>query len=189
VIAYLTGQRDTEAARAFVRDTADRVDSRIQLTSDGFKEYRAAVREAFGGYVDFAQLIKEYGRDVSDERRHSPPVCIGATAVSRTGSPDPKHVSTSYVERQNLSLRMGSRRFTRLTNAFSKKFENHCHAVNLHYWWYNWGRKHSTIKTTPAVANGLADKPMTTLDLVRVLEDEERRLGRRVTDYLPADSK
>lgn len=189
VIAYLTGQRDHDTAHAFVWDTADRIDSKIQLTSDGFGEYRAAVEAAFGVYVDFAQLVKEYGRDVNDERRYSPPTCIGAQQVRRIGSPDPDHVSTSYVERQNLSLRMGSRRFTRLTNAFSKSIDNHVHAVNLHYWWYNFGRKHQTIKTTPAVACGLETRALTTLDLVRMMEAEETRLGRRLTGYLPACSK
>ncbi|MBX3321368.1 MAG: DDE-type integrase/transposase/recombinase [Phycisphaeraceae bacterium] len=189
VIAHLTGNRDADTARAFLWDLSDRIDSRVQLTSDGHGLYKDAVKEAFGGNVDFAQLFKEYGRDLEAERRYSPPVCISTTTVRRCGTPDPQHVSTSFVERQNLTIRMQTRRMTRLTNAFSKKIENHIHALDLHFWWYNFARKHNTIKTTPAVANGLADRPLTAIDLVRMLEGEESRLGSRLAGYLPACSK
>jgi len=183
VISYLTGQRESKTAKAFVWDTCDRVDSYIQLTTDGYREYREAVEEAFGKSIDFAQIHKEYGRDVYDDRRYSPPVCVGTTIVKRSGMPDQDHISTSFVERQNLSLRMGSRRFTRLTNAFSKKLENHIHAISLHYWYFNFARKHMTIKTTPAIANGIADRVLTVRDLVDMMEAEEMRRGGRLSDY------
>jgi len=190
VVSYLMGERDADTAQAFVSDLRDRIDSRIQLTSDGFRAYLNAVSQAFGGYVDYAMLIKEYGWDGSPDTRYSQPACVGTIKHAICGMPDKDHVSTSLVERQNLTLRMGSRRFTRLTNAFSKKVENHAHAIALHYFYYNFCRKHQTIKTTPAVAMGVADRQMTILDLVNLIEAEEARLGRRITDYLPAaDSK
>jgi IS1 family transposase len=186
VVSYLMGERDQESARAFVGDVRDRIDSRIQLSSDGFGHYRDAVHRAFGGYVDYAMVIKEFGWDGSPDTRYSPPMCIGIKKKPLCGDPDEKHVSTSLVERQNLTLRMGSRRFTRLTNAFSKKVENHAHAIALHYFYYNFCRKHQTIKTTPAVAMGIADRQTTILDLVKLIEREESRLGSRITNYLPA---
>lgn len=121
-----------------------------------------------------------------DERRYSPAVCKGCKPTRIVGDPEKQHVSTSYVERQSLTLRMGQRRFTRLTNAFSKKLENHAHAVSLHYFHYNLIRKHMTPKTTPAVAAGIANAPMTVADLVRMMKEEERRLGERLTNYLPS---
>jgi IS1 family transposase len=186
VASYLIAERSQEAALDFVSDLRDRIDSRIQLTSDGFSAYREAVADVFGGCVDYAMLIKEYGWDGSMETRYSPPACIGAKKVARCGMPDEKHVSTSLIERQNLTLRMGSRRFTRLTNAFSKKVENHAHAIALHYFYYNFCRKHQTIKTTPAVAMGVADRALTILDLVGMIEKEESRIGGRITEYLPS---
>lgn len=186
VVSYLMGDREAETANIFVADLRDRIDSRIQLTSDGFHAYREAVDRAFGGFVDFAMLVKEYGWDGSPDTRYSPPACIGAHKTAICGNPDIKHVCTSLIERQNLTLRMGSRRFTRLTNAFSKKIENHAHAVALHYFYYNFCRKHQTIKTTPAVAMGVADKAYTIRDLVEMVELEESRRGRRLTDYLPS---
>ena len=186
VMSYFMGERNQEAANAFVGDVRDRIDSRIQLTSDGFNAYREAVERAFYGYVDYAMLVKEYGWDGSPDTRYSPPACVGAHKRSLCGSPEEQHVSTSLIERQNLTLRMGSRRFTRLTNAFSKKIENHAHAIALHYFYYNFCRKHQSIKTTPAVAMGIADRAFSILDLVMMIEREESRLGRRITDYLPA---
>lgn len=188
VISYRVGDRDAENARAFMGDLASRLSRRVQLTSDGLSAYPEAVEAAFGGEVDYAQLIKEYQSDREGEVRYSPPKCTGCKRRPRQGSPTPELISTSYVERQNLSLRMGSRRFTRLTNSFSKKLENHAHAVALHYLWYNFGRKHMTLKTTPAVAAGIASRPMTMLDFVALLEREERIRGGRLTDYLPAAS-
>lgn len=190
VVSYLMGERDAESAQSFVCDVRDRIDSRIQLSSDGFALYRDAVERAFGGFVDFAMVVKEFGWDGAADSRYSPPACIGVHKHSISGNPVEQHVSTSLVERQNLTLRMGSRRFTRLTNAFSKKTENHAHAIALHYFYYNFCRKHQTIKTTPAVAMGVADRQITILELVGMIEREESRLGRRITDYLPAvDSK
>lgn len=188
-ISYLVGLRDTDCANTFVSDVADRLEDRIQLTTDGFKPYIEAVDKAFGGKVDYAMLIKTYGAERPDAARYSPAVCTGCKQQAMAGSPDEEHVSTSYVERQNLTVRMGARRFTRLTNAFSKKFENHEHAIALHYFHYNFIRKHMTLKTTPAVAAGIASKPLTILDLVMMVEAEEAKLGERLSGYLPADSK
>ena len=130
-------------------------------------------------------LVKIYGKDSEEsEKRYSPAVCKGCKKETKVGNPDPGHVSTSYVERQNLTMRMSMRRFTRLTNAFSKKIENHEHAVAIHYFHYNFIRKHLTLKTTPAVAAGIANKPLTVLDLIKMIEEEESRLGGRLTDYL-----
>lgn len=186
VVSYLMGERDPQTAQDFVGDLRDRIDSRIQLISDGFGAYREAVDRAFDGHVDYAMVIKEFGWDGSPDTRYSPAACIGVKKRPLCGAPDEDHVSTSLVERQNLTLRMGSRRFTRLTNAFSKKIENHAHAIALHYFYYNFCRKHQTIKTTPAVAMGIADRRTTLLDLVEMIEAEESRRGGRITDYLPA---
>ena len=129
----------------------------MQLTSDGHGPYLSAVEDVFGADVDFAQLIKLYGTEQT-ETRYSPAKCLGAKPKPITGDPDPKHISTSYIERQNLNVRMGVRRFTRLTNAFSKKLVNHAHAVALFYVWYNWCRRHTTTRVTPAQAAGLTDE-------------------------------
>lgn len=188
-ISYLVGLRDQQDAHIFVTDTARRLSSRVQLTSDGLNAYLAAVDNAFGGNIDYAQLVKSFGNTPEGEKRYSPAVCTGCKKVAQAGEPDPEHISTSYVERQNLTMRMSMRRFTRLTNAFSKKIENHEHAVALHFFHYNFIRKHQTLKTTPAVAAGLANKALTILDLVRMIEEEEGKLGGRLTDYLPAASK
>lgn len=185
VINWLVGGRDSDYARPFLEDLADRLTDRIQLSSDGWQCYRDAVARAFGTDVDYGMLIKKYAHE-RQEARYSPPVCVAARKEPQTGSPDPEHISTSYIERQNLTMRMGMRRFTRLTNGFSKKIENHEHALALHYWHYNFSRKHQTIKTTPAVAAGIADKPYTMLHFVEMMEREEERLGGRLTDYLPS---
>lgn len=157
VLAWYVGDRDAPAAHLFVTDVARRVASRVQLTTDGHRAYLTAVEGAFGADVDYAILVKLYGAEQTGEARYSPPACISATKVRVSGKPDMAHVSTSYVERQNLSMRMGMRRFTRLTNAFSKKLENHAHAVALHFMYYNFARVHQTLKTTPAVAAGVTD--------------------------------
>jgi IS1 family transposase len=190
-ISYLVGLRDGRYATEFVKDIAGRVDTRIQLTSDGHKPYLEAVEEAFQGSVDYAMLIKVYGSDPAPDagRRYSPAVCSGCKQEPKVGSPDPKYINTSYVERQNLTMRMSMRRFTRLTNAFSKKIENHEYAVALHYFHYNFIRKHQTLKTTPAVAAGIVNKAFTVLDLVKLIEEEEKKIGGRLTDYLAASSK
>ncbi len=189
-VSYLVGLRNAYYATEFVRDTAERIDSRIQLTSDGLKVYIQAVEDAFAGQVDYAMLVKAYGNAPQGEHRYSPGICTGCKKAVQAGTPDRKHISTSYVERQNLTMRMSMRRFTRLTNAFSKKVENHEHAVALHFFHYNFIRKHQTLKTTPAVAAGITNKPLTIMELVRMMgEEEERRLGTRISDYLPASSK
>lgn len=185
-VSYLVGLRDGGYATEFVKDVAGRIDSRIQVTSDGHKPYVEAVEAAFQGDVDYAMLVKHYGSDPEGQRRYSPAVCTGCTKNVKAGTPDPDHISTSYVERANLTMRMSMRRFTRLTNGFSKKIENHEHAVALHFFHYNWIRKHQTLKTTPAVAAGIANRPMTLLELVGMIEAEEKKLGGRLTDYLPS---
>ena len=157
VPCWMVGARDANAARDFIEDLASRLANRIQLTTDGLKVYLNAVDKAFGGEVDYVQLVKVYGIDPHGEKRYSPAICTSCESHPVTGNPDPKHINTSYVERQNLSMRMSMRRFTRLTQAFSKKIESHAAAVALYFTWYNFGRVHQTLKTTPAVKAGVAD--------------------------------
>ena len=157
IVTWAVGSRGLESAHPFMQDLANRLRGRIQLTSDGHGPYVAAVEDAFGADVDFAQLVKLYGT-APEETRYSPPKCLGVKVTPVTGDPDPKHINTSYIERQNLNVRMGVRRFTRLTNAFSKKLANHAHADALFYVWYNWCRRHKTLRTTPAQAAGLTDE-------------------------------
>jgi IS1 family transposase len=157
-VSWLVGGRDAEYANAFMDDVASRLARRVQVTTDGNAVYLDAVGGAFpSGGVDFATLIKIYGAAPEGEKRYSPPECIGCRKEAVRGNPDPKHVSTSYVERQNLTMRMHMRRFTRLTNAFSKKVENHAHAVAVHFMWYNFGRIHKALRVTPAMQAGLSD--------------------------------
>jgi IS1 family transposase len=184
-IAYSVADRSAASANAFMADLASRLTRRIQLTTDGYAAYPEAVEGAFGGNVDYAMLVKHYETDRDGAHRYSPPRCTGATIRNMVGQPRAFDVSTSHVERQNLTVRVGSRRLGRLTNAFSKRFAGHVSAVHLHYWHYNFSRKHQTLKTTPAVAAGIASKPMTMLDLVALPENEERVHGGRLTDYLP----
>ncbi len=156
-VSYLVGGRDGWWAKEFMTDCARRVRGRIQITTDGHRVYLDAVEDAFGADVDYAQLQKIYGAVEENETRYSPAVCIGCDMKVISGNPDPKHVSTSFVERQNLTMRMGMRRFTRLTNAFSKKVENHAAMVAIHFLHYNFARIHKTLRITPAMAAGLAD--------------------------------
>lgn len=156
-VSWWVGERDGDTAKAFIEDLAGRLANRVQLTSDGHKPYLEAVEAAFGADIDYAMLVKMYGQTSEGQRRYSPPECIGCQQHTVTGSPDPKHISTSYVERQNLTMRMSMRRFTRLTNAFSKKVQNHQHAVALHFMWYNFGRIHKTLRVTPAMQAGISD--------------------------------
>jgi IS1 family transposase len=158
IVGYLVGGRDSEYAMAFMDDLAARLTSRVQLTSDGHNAYLQAVEGAFGADVDYAMLVKLYGTaPESAKGRYSPAGCIGARKTRIEGNPDPKHVSTSFAERQNLTMQMHMRRFTRLTNAFSKKFENHAHMVALYTVWYNFIKMHKTLRMTPAMAAGVTD--------------------------------
>jgi len=186
VISYRVGNRDVADAYAFASDLANRVARRIQITSDGLAAYTLAIPFAFPRGVDFAQLIKTFAADRRAEARYSPPVVTSVTERVVCGQPNSDEISTSYVERQNLTVRMGSRRFTRLTNAFSKALANHVAAVHLHYFHYNFVRKHLTLKTTPAVAAEVADRPFTMLDLATMIAREENIVGGRITNYLPA---
>lgn len=167
--SWIVGPRDGVTAQIFVNDLAKRLANRIQLTSDGLNVYLAAVEKAFRGHVDYAQLVKLYGDTSEGQRRYSPPECIGCKPQVIDGYPDPAHVSTSYVERQNLTMRMSMRRFTRLTNAFSKKIENHVAMVALHTMFYNYVRIHSTLRTSPAMAAGVTDRLWEIRDLVSLL--------------------
>jgi IS1 family transposase len=159
IISYLLDNRDEEAAHSFMRDLQPRLKHRVQLTTDGYRPYLTAVDDAFGGDVDYAMLVKLYRADraAKAERRYSPAECCGARKVRLAGSPFKKDISTSYVERQNLTMRMNMRRFTRLTNAFSKKVENHMHALSIYFLHYNFGRIHQTLRVTPAMESGLSD--------------------------------
>jgi IS1 family transposase len=157
VPSWLVGSRDAGSAEIFVNDLAGRLANKIQLTTDGNRLYVNAVESAFGPDVDYAMLVKLYGADPEGEKRYSPAKCIGAEKSRMCGNPDMDSVSTSYVERQNLTMRMGMRRFTRLTNGFSKKVENHAYSVALHYMHYNFCRIHKSLRVTPAMAAGVTD--------------------------------
>ncbi|MDP9370806.1 MAG: IS1 family transposase [Chloroflexota bacterium] len=170
VPTWYVGRRTADDATDFMADLTDRLANRVQLTTDGHRAYLTAVAGAFGDEIDYAQLVKIYGVDPESERRYSPPTCIGTDTTVVSGDPDPAHVSTSYVERQNLTMRMSMRRFTRLTNAFSKKVENLMHAVSLHFMYYNFARVHGTLKTTPAMKAGVADHVWTIEDIIGLLD-------------------
>lgn len=156
VIGWMAGARDAGTATAFLQDIEGRLKNRVQLTTDGHKMYLTAVADAFGSGVDFAQLVKVYGNNPEGQTRYSPAQCLGTKRMAIVGAPDQDHVSTSYVERQNLNMRMGMRRFTRLTNAFSKKIENHIHMLAIFHMWYNFARVHQTLRVTPAMEAGLS---------------------------------
>jgi IS1 family transposase len=178
IISYLVGGRDAEWASQFMQDLASRISNRIQLTTDGHRVYAEAVEQAFGAGIDYAMLVKIYGASMdTPESRYSPATCIGCRTGVLSGQPDPKHISTSFVERQNLTMRMSMRRFTRLTNAFSKKIENLRHAVAIHYMHYNFCRVHKTLRVTPAMEAGLTDHIWTLEELVSLLERKENAVA------------
>jgi len=182
IISYMLGDRGASTAQAFMQDMASRLSNRIQLTTDGHRVYAEAVENAFGSEIDYAMLVKIYGASNDGEARYSPATCIGCRTGVLAGNPEPKHISTSYVERQNLSMRMGMRRFTRLTNGFSKKFENHAHQVALYFMHYNYCRVHSTLRVTPAMEAGLTDHIWTLAELCALLP--QKKVNARVDKAL-----
>lgn len=184
IVSYFVGGRDGECAMWFMDDLRQRLSNRVQLTSDGHKAYLEAVEGAFGDDVDYAQLVKIYGASPeSSKGRYSPAECTGAKKERITGNPDRDHVSTSFVERNNLTMRMHMRRFTRLTNGFSKKVENHAYAVALHMMYYNFVRIHSKLRMTPAMAAGVSDRLWEIGDIVGLVEAEEAKADRKRGPY------
>jgi IS1 family transposase len=173
VISWLVGLRDTEHAKVFMSDLAERLVHRVQLTTDSLKAYLEAVDQPFGADIDYAMLIKLYGPENAGGGRYSPPKCIGARRQSIVGKPAKQNVSTSMVERQNLTMRMGMRRFTRLTNGFSKKVQNLEYAVALHFMYYNFCRIHQTLRITPAMAAGVTERLWNIEDIINLLEAKE----------------
>ncbi|MFZ5875807.1 MAG: IS1 family transposase [Nitrospirota bacterium] len=169
VPSFLVGDRDTATARLFISDLASRLTNRVQLTTDGHRPYLEAIEQAFGADIDYAMLVKLYANAPVGDTRYSPAECIGCHKQTITGSPDHKHVSTSCSERQNLTMRMHMRRFTRLTNAFSKKVQNHAYAVALHYMHYNFCRVQKSLRVTPALEAGVADHVWAIDELVSLL--------------------
>ena len=170
VPCWNVGRRDAESGMAFIKDLSERIENRFQLSTDGFKLYLTAVEEAFGADIDYGMVVKIYGVTEDDtNKRYSPAKCIGCEKEAITGKPDMNFVSTSYVERQNLTMRMGMRRFTRLTNGFSKKIENHMHAVALHYMYYNFVRIHKSLRCTPAMEAGVSKTLWSIEDIVKLL--------------------
>jgi IS1 family transposase len=170
ICTWMVGNRGAEAAHDFMQDLAGRLANRIQLTSDGLSVYVNAVESAFGSEIDYAMLVKLYGETAEAEKRYSPAECVGCKKERIVGNPDKKHVSTSYIERQNLTMRMHMRRFTRLTNGFSKRLENHIAAIALHFMYYNFVKIHGTTKLTPALAAGVTDHLWDVKDIVALTE-------------------
>lgn len=170
VPSWRVGSRDAESANDFMKDLASRMASRIQLTSDGHRPYMQAVEGAFGADIDYAMLIKIYGSTNEVQKRYSPAECVGTQHKTITGAPNDKHISTSFVERQNLTMRMSMRRFTRLTNAFSKKVENHCHAIALHFMHYNFCRIHKSLRVSPAMAAKVTETLWSLEDVVTMMD-------------------
>ncbi len=172
VPSWLVGQRNSAYAKVFIDDLASRLANRIQITSDGLKIYVNAIENAFGADVDYAMLVKLYGTPQGEgsDRRYSPGECCGTIKGAVCGDPDEKHISTSFIERQNLTMRMSMRRFTRLTNGFSRKVANHACAVALHYMHYNFGRIHKTLRVTPAMQAGIADHVWTLEEIAKLAD-------------------
>jgi IS1 family transposase len=167
---WYVGRRDAGAAREFIMDLASRLTNRIQLTTDGHRAYLSAVDEAWAGDVDYAMLVKLFGAEPAGEARYSPPKCTGIRKDAISGNPDPAHISTSYVERQNLTMRMSMRHFTRLTNGHSKKLANHCHAVALHFMHYNFARINQAVRCSPAMEAGV-DNHLWSIEEIAALAD------------------
>jgi IS1 family transposase len=189
LVSYQVGGRDAEYALMLMDDLRGRLANRVQLTRDGHKAYLQAVEEAFGADIDYAMLVKLYGAgpattDDAAGRRYSPAECVGTRKETITGKPDPKHVSTSYTERANLTMRMSMRRFTRLTNAFSKKLENHGHMVALYALWYNFVRIHKTLRVSPAMAAGIEIKLWSMEDVVALIDEHAARTAPKLADRL-----
>jgi len=172
VPSWFVGDRDADAAYRFMSDLAKRLNGRVQLTTDGHRPYLEATEGAFGIDIDFAMLIKLYGHNPDGEKRYSPPHIIETRSKVVNGNPDPKHISTSYVERQNLTMRMSMRRFTRLTNGHSKKIENHIYAISLHFMYYNFCRIHQSLRITPAMEAGITVHVWDLEDLVRLVDSK-----------------
>ena len=170
VPSFMVGNRDGRSAAMFIDDLKSRLANRVQLTTDGHKAYLTAVEDSFGADVDYAMLQKIY-ESTQEETRYSPAKCVGCEVKKIQGNPDPDHISTSYVERQNLTMRMGMRRFTRLTNAFSKKVENHAYQVALHFMFYNFCRIHQTLRVTPAMEAGVSDHVWSIDEVVALLPE------------------
>jgi IS1 family transposase len=188
LISYLVGGRDAEFALMLMDDLRGRLANRVQLTTDGHSAYLRAVEEAFGADIDYSMLIKLYGEPPASpeaSRRYSPSECVGTRKEKVTGNPDPKHVSTSYVERANLTMRMAMRRFTRLTNAFSKKLENHAHMVALYALWYNFVRVHKTLRVSPAMAAGIESRLWSMGDVVALIDEHAERTAPALADRTP----
>jgi IS1 family transposase len=174
IISWTVGKRDADTAHELMQDLADRLASRVQLTTDGHRAYLEAVETAFGSNVDYAMLVKLYGNDPKEsEVRYSPAKCIGCHTVGVAGVPKPEQISTSHVERHNLTMRMSMRRFTRLTNAFSKKLENHVAALALYFMYYNFCRIHQTLRVTPAMEAGIADRVWEIEEIMALLPEPE----------------
>ena len=178
-VAWMVGGRDAGAAHAFVHDLSERLANRVQLTTGGHKVCLTAVESDFGADIDDAMLVKIYGNDRKSDARCSPAESINCKPIAITGTPDPKHFSTSYVERQNLTMRRGMRSFTRLTNAFSKKVENHAYAIALHFMYYNFCRVLQTLRVTPAMQTGIADHAWNMEEIIELLDDKTERPGPR----------
>jgi IS1 family transposase len=175
IVSWAVGGRDAGTAYEFMMDVASRIRTRVQLTTDGHRVYVNAVEDAFGADVDYAMLTKIYGAPRENETRYSPAKILSSKTEVIKGNPDPKFISTSYVERQNLTMRMHMRRFTRLTNAFSKKVENHMAAVALHYVWYNFVRVHKTLRVTPAMEAGIVEHVWSIAQIVGLLDGAEKK--------------
>jgi IS1 family transposase len=187
ILSWKVGGRDAEYALALMDDLRGRLANKVQLTTDGHKAYLSAVEEAFGADIDYGMLIKLYGEPSHSPeaaRRYSPTECVGARKETITGNPDPKHISTSYTERANLTMRMSMRRFTRLTNAFSKKLQNHEHMVALYAIWYNFVRIHKTLRMSPAMAAGIESRLWSMEDVVALIDEQTERRAPRLANRL-----